>query len=261
MPKSDEDSPKSQNCCRACINRVLCCRSTNKIDSHQRMIEADQEPKKTSKCCSCLPCRRQRKKSDASTVSTWAERQPSEMEPKPPGCCSRFWRCLCCCCCRRKEDAESRRTSLNSKKASIAPAPVEVGIEDEVNIWGQFEGVFGIFQEKPKLDLSLVEHASLMKAAIPVMHPCLAWFCLICNCLVPGLGTVFSGLFCLCLGTPRFSQHDGFRARIGTFLIDIIVGPAQAFTVLFCLVGWGWSIWWGTIMVRLASEYLSQFLN
>uniref|UniRef100_A0A1B0GHF5 Uncharacterized protein n=2 Tax=Lutzomyia longipalpis TaxID=7200 RepID=A0A1B0GHF5_LUTLO len=155
------------------------------------------------------------------------------MEPKAPGCCKRFWRCLCCSsCCRRKEDIESRRTSLNSKKASIAPAVVE----------------------KPKLDLSLVEHTSLMKAAIPVMHICLAWFCLICNCLVPGLGTIFSGLFCLCLGTPRFSQHDGFRARIGTFLIDIIVGVAQAFTVLFCLVGWGWSIWWGTIMVRLARK-------
>ncbi|XP_059607950.1 protein stum isoform X2 [Phlebotomus argentipes] len=228
--KSDEDAPKSQNCCRACLNRLLCCRSTNKIES-QRMPEPEA---KKSKCCSCLPCRRERKKSDASTASTWAERQPSDtpLEPKAPGCCSRFWRCLCCGCCRRKEDAESRRTSLNSKKPSIAPPPAE----------------------KPKLDLSLVEHTSLMKAAIPVMHICLAWFCLICNCLVPGLGTVFSGFFCLCLGTPRFSQHDGFRARIGTFLINIIVGAAQAFTVLFCLVGWGWSIWWGTIMVRLARK-------
>ncbi|GAB0090799.1 hypothetical protein DMENIID0001_055620 [Sergentomyia squamirostris] len=237
--KGEEDpDKKSQNCCKACFQRILCCRSTNKVDnSRQRILEPDQQPpKKTSRCCACLPCcRRDRKKSDTSTASTWAERQPSEagtME-KQPGCCSRFWRCLCCCCCRRKEVPESRRTSLNSKKASIAPPPVE---------------------EKKKLDLSLVEHSSLMKAAIPVMHICLAWFCLMCNCLVPGLGTIFSGLFCLCFGTPRFSQHDGFRARIGTFVINILVGVSQAFTVLFCLVGWGWSIWWGTIMIRLARK-------
>lgn len=68
-------------------------------------------------------------------------------------------------------------------------------------------------------------------------------------------GTVFSGLFCLCLGIPRFSQKDGPKPRIGAFLIDTIIGVGQFFTVLFCLVGWGWSIWWGVIMLKVASKY------
>lgn len=62
----------------------------------------------------------------------------------------------------------------------------------------------------------------------------------------------------MCLGVPRFSQHDGARARIGSFVINCIVGVAQAFTLLFCLVGWGWAIWWGTIMLRVASTFAVQ---
>lgn len=70
------------------------------------------------------------------------------------------------------------------------------------------------------------------------------------------IGTICSGLFCLCLGIPRFSQHDGVRARIGSFFVNTFVGIAQAFTLIFCLVGWGWSIWWGMIMLRTASKIL-----
>ena len=57
------------------------------------------------------------------------------------------------------------------------------------------------------------------------------------------------------MGIPRFSQHDSARGRIGSFIINWIVGISQAFTVIFCLVGWGWSVWWGTIMLNIASEY------
>lgn len=182
-------------------------------------------------------------------------------------------------CCKKKPVPESRRTSMNSKKQSIAPTlPPE--------------------DTRPKLDESLVDHTSIMKAAIPVLPVGLAWFCLICNCLIPGsgkllllssglfiavehrvfthsqmgecvcvcvgnpcnisifppLGTLFSGMFCLCLGIPRFSQHDGARARIGSFFVNTFVGLAQAFTLIFCLVGWGWSVWWGMIMLRTASK-------
>ncbi|KAK9670817.1 Ectodermal ciliogenesis protein [Popillia japonica] len=62
-------------------------------------------------------------------------------------------------------------------------------------------------------------------------------------------------MFCLCLGKPRFSQNDGPRPRIGAFLIDLIIGCGQLFTVLFCLVGWGWSIWWGVIMLKIARKH------
>lgn len=74
-------------------------------------------------------------------------------------------------CCRKKneERSESRRTSMTSKKQSIAPT---IPPEDT----------------RPKLDMTLVEHTSLMKGAIPVLPVCLAWFCLICNCFIPGFG-------------------------------------------------------------------------
>lgn len=112
------------------------------------------------------------------------------------------------------------------------------------------------FQDKgPKLDLSLVDHTSMMKAAIPVLPVCLAYFCMVLNVIVPGLGTIFSGFFCLCIGIPRFSQYDGARARLGSFALNWIIGIAQAFCLLFCLVGWGWSIWWGYIMVKTASKF------
>ena len=42
--------------------------------------------------------------------------------------------------------------------------------------------------QKPKLDMILVEHASLMKGAIPVMPLFLAYFCLVCNVIIPGSG-------------------------------------------------------------------------
>lgn len=58
---------------------------------------------------------------------------------------------------------------MNSKKQSIAPT-----LPPEDN--------------RPKLDMSLVEHTSMMKGAIPVLPVFLAWFCLICNCFVPGFG-------------------------------------------------------------------------
>lgn len=129
---------------------------------------------------------------------------------------------------------------------------------------------------RKKLHNDLVEYTSKMKGAIPVLPLYLAWFCAFCNVVFPGLGgflnklkgkemvmsipnlphtgTLLSGLFCLCVGIPRFSQFDSARARIGAFIINIIVAVSQFFCVLFCFVGWGWSIWWGTIMLRCASK-------
>lgn len=67
-------------------------------------------------------------------------------------------------------------------------------------------------------------------------------------------GTVWSGLFNLCTGQPRFSAVAGLKSRLGAFVVNLVVGVGQLFTVLFCLVGWGWSIWWGVTLVRLASK-------
>jgi hypothetical protein len=68
-------------------------------------------------------------------------------------------------------------------------------------------------------------------------------------------GTLSSGFFCLCFGKPRFGPHDDLQGRIGSLVVNLMVGAAQLFTVIFCLVGWGWSIWWGLIMLRIASEW------
>jgi hypothetical protein len=68
-------------------------------------------------------------------------------------------------------------------------------------------------------------------------------------------GTLSSGFFCLCFGKPRFGPHDDLQGRTGSLVVNLMVGAAQLFTVIFCLVGWGWSIWWGLIMLRIASEW------
>ncbi|GJQ83224.1 hypothetical protein Trydic_g8823 [Trypoxylus dichotomus] len=154
--------------------------------------------------------------------------------------CKYVLRCIfCCSCCRKKkiEDEVSRRESMMSKKKSLTPTTVPP------------------VDTLPKIDVSLVEHSSLMRGAIPVLPVALAWICLLLNVFLPGTGTVLSGMFCLCLGKPRFSQYDGPRPRIGAFLIDLIIGCGQLFTVLFCLVGWGWSIWWGVIMLKIARKH------
>lgn len=75
------------------------------------------------------------------------------------------------------------------------------------------------------------------------------------NCDVSG--TAWSGLLCLCFGKPRFSVRDEPQARLGACCVDLVIGVGQLFTVVFCLVGWGWSVWWGVIMLRLAREYPS----
>lgn len=106
-----------------------------------------------------------------------------------------------------------------------------------------------------RLHIDLVEPNSKMRGAIPVLPLSLAWFCTFCNVVMPGLGTLFSGFFCICIGIPRFSQYDSAKARLGSLIINIIVAMAQLFCVLFCFVGWGWSIWWGTIMLKCASMF------
>ncbi|XP_037918432.1 protein stum-like isoform X1 [Hermetia illucens] len=217
---------KKQNKCCLCLGKVFCCRKTNKVET----ITGDAE--EVRRCCFCIPCGKKKKPTNA-----WPERRESIISDPPPqpGCCTRLCTKIFCCCRKPKPVSESRRTSMNSKKQSIAPT---IPLEDS----------------RPKLHNDLVEYNSKMKGAIPVMPLWLAWFCMICNCIIPGFGTILSGFFCLCVGIPRFSQYDSAKARIGSLIINCIVGIAQAFCVLFCFVGWGWSIWWGLIMLKTARK-------
>uniref|UniRef100_A0A146LY26 Protein SPEC3 n=2 Tax=Lygus hesperus TaxID=30085 RepID=A0A146LY26_LYGHE len=166
---------------------------------------------------------------------------------KPPPAPSRAssWRklfCLdraCCakCCARKTAPAEppqgANRMEMK-RSSSVAVPPKPTGL--------------------PKLDAALVEHTSVMKGAIPVLPICLAWMCLILNIVIPGSGTIISGLLCMCFGKPRFSVNDSGVARLGSLCVNFIVGISQIFTILFCLVGWGWSIWWGVIMIKVARK-------
>ncbi|XP_076645587.1 mechanosensory transduction mediator stumble isoform X4 [Halictus rubicundus] len=142
-----------------------------------------------------------------------------------------------CNCCKQKAEAERTR-SIRAKHSltSVAPPPLSE-------------------EPKAKIPDVLVEHNSLMRGAIPCLPVPLAWFCLVWNVLLPGSGTVWSGIFNLCSGQPRFSAVAGLKSRLGAFVVNLVVGVGQLFTVLFCLVGWGWSIWWGVTLVRLARKY------
>ncbi|XP_052871575.1 protein stum [Anopheles cruzii] len=231
VPRSSIDSDpvdeENRSRCRSCWSKLLCCcrpkdkgKPTTTVKRH-RMEEQPVEME-TVKCCFCF--KRQRPKVKA--------------KPKRKAPVKSTFNCLSCCmmCCRKKGDNQSRRASNFSKKQSIAPT---IPPEDL----------------RPKIDMSLVEHSSLMRGAIPVLPICLAYFCLFLNVVAPGTGTVLSGGLCLCIGKPRFSQHDSIKGRIGSFIINCIVGVSQLFTIIFCVVGWGWAIWWGTIMLRLAKQH------
>ncbi|XP_072933790.1 uncharacterized protein [Epargyreus clarus] len=251
---------KNLNCCK---KKEVDIEDVERAAGKGTTIEFESETKRKRKLrdilCSC--CRRQR-------VSDIAE-PPQQVEVSSPvmssdvvketGCCgkkreverrdsilsdqagntccnNRLCRWLRGACRRQSEQSSSRRTSLFSKNKSLSPTlPPE--------------------DTRKKLDPSLVEHTSVMRGAIPVLPIALAYFCLVCNVLVPGLGTIFSGMFCLCFGIPRFGVHDGAKHRIGSLVINLLVGCGQLFTVLFCLVGWGWSIWWGVIMVKISRKY------
>ncbi|CAK9830861.1 Protein stum [Anthophora retusa] len=242
-----------------------------------------------SRCCECCPsmrclaCRTDPKgftwprNHARSNATVNRNEQPLPRENVPSGCWSKFknrCRCKrlrdmkCCsrrsriapaeaavCCpperrfgaiCRRlfdnckcKRNVEAERTrNIRAKHSltSVAPPPLSE-------------------EPKAKIPDVLVEHNSLMRGAIPCLPVPLAWFCLVWNVLLPGSGTVWSGIFNLCTGQPRFSAVAGLKSRLGAFVVNLVVGVGQLFTVLFCLVGWGWSIWWGVTLVRLARKY------
>ncbi|CAK1549155.1 unnamed protein product [Leptosia nina] len=246
-----------------CLKKKIPDEEVERAAGKAATIEFESETKRKRKLRDVLcACRRRRKVSDlAESVRQFEVSSPvastevvtetgccgkkKEIERRdsilsdqaPTTCCNnRLSRWLRGACRRQSEPPSSRRTSLFSKNKSLSPTlPPE--------------------DTRTKLDASLVEHTSVMRGAIPVLPPALAYFCLVCNVIVPGLGTLFSGMFCLCFGIPRFGVHDGAKHRIGSFVINLVVACSQLFTVLFCLVGWGWSIWWGVIMIKISRKY------
>jgi hypothetical protein len=68
---------------------------------------------------------------------------------------------------------------------------------------------------RPKLDSSLVESGSMMRGAIPVLPVPLAWFCLLCNIFVPGLGNKYQSWTKLHfdLEIPYFLPHKTLQVK------------------------------------------------
>ncbi|XP_011494482.1 PREDICTED: protein stum [Ceratosolen solmsi marchali] len=147
--------------------------------------------------------------------------------------CRKF---ISCCKCNSKKSQRAKTIRAKHSLTSVAAPPLSE-------------------ETRPKIPDVLVEHNSLMRGAIPCLPVPVAWFCLMWNVLLPGSGTIFSGFFNICLGQPRFSAIASLKARFGALIVNFVIGISQLFTVLFCLVGWGWSIWWGVIMIRLAKKY------
>lgn len=95
------------------------------------------------------------------------------------------------CCRKKKPKEESRRTSMLSKKQSLAPTippPPEVSTVMLETITKLISLLSIAKDSRPRLNMVLVDHASMMKGAIPVLPMCLAWFCMLCNIFIPGTG-------------------------------------------------------------------------
>ncbi|ESO83569.1 hypothetical protein LOTGIDRAFT_133311 [Lottia gigantea] len=105
-------------------------------------------------------------------------------------------------------------------------------------------------EEKPKSPLTNTD--SWIRSAIPHLPLGVAVLCLLLNIIIPGSGTMLSGVAILCCGRPRVNSKDDHV--IVTICVNVWVGFAQLFTITFLLVGWFWSLAWGIRMIILAGK-------
>ncbi|XP_048736210.1 uncharacterized protein LOC125651596 [Ostrea edulis] len=89
------------------------------------------------------------------------------------------------------------------------------------------------------------------RESIPAMCTAVAFTCLICNILVPGLGTFLAGLSVLCGSKMRLK--DNTKSKV--VLVNCWVAFLQLFTTIFFLLGWIWSIVWGTLFLSYSDEF------
>lgn len=87
--------------------------------------------------------------------------------------------------------------------------------------------------------------------AIPVLPRAAAIVCLILNIVIPGSGTVISGLIAFFLTRRDMSLKD----RTSILCVNCFVGIMQLSTIVFLMIGWIWSIAWGCAFVGLSERY------
>ena len=139
MPGEKKPSCWSRmNCfksCQPCCSRMKsscscssCCKKKISMSTDALQAEEPKEKENSSPgtctrifCFCCLCCR---KKPNEEVMME--SKRSSMASQKNPGCCSRM--CNALMCCRKKKKVESRRTSMLSKKQSLAPTipPPEV---------------------------------------------------------------------------------------------------------------------------------------
>ncbi|KAI6243107.1 hypothetical protein M3Y99_00160400 [Aphelenchoides fujianensis] len=94
---------------------------------------------------------------------------------------------------------------------------------------------------------------TIMHEAIPFLPVPVALLCLFLNVVLPGSGTILSGISAMCMGQPRINFKEG--RKLATLLINFLVGVSQFFTITFLLVGWFWSIAWGGLIIIHSMQY------
>ncbi|KFB47581.1 hypothetical protein ZHAS_00015549 [Anopheles sinensis] len=262
--------PEEQSSNGSCWSRLLgCCRRcrNSKTSPETALVPrpgatggtAEESTKKScwqSLNC-CASCRRNKSRELVPRSSIDSD-PPAEDQSRCRSCWSKLL-----CCCRPKPDPPGKTNIKRTRMVEKEPVEMET-----------VKCCFCFKRQRPKVKAK-------PKKKVPVRSTC----CMMCckkkgdnqsrrtsnlskkqsiaptippellNVVLPGTGTVLSGGLCLCIGKPRFSQHDSIKGRIGSFIINCIVGVSQCFTIIFCVVGWGWAIWWGTIMLRLAKQH------
>ncbi|KAG8247049.1 hypothetical protein J6590_071019 [Homalodisca vitripennis] len=245
-------------------SRLNCCKKLSCSCCKKNQDNPQPQPQRKSRlreCLSRLNCLRWSK--CCKKTQPQPQQQDEDLEEGSVGCCAgckgrckRCYRGLFClnraCCQRLRNCCRCDRLACCRMGGCCGPTPTQ--LDRRKSRMSVRRSQSSITQGMPKLDPTLVEHQSMMRGAVPVLPLPLAWMCCILNVFLPGSGTLLSGVFCLCFGKPRFSVNDSYPSRLTAFLINLVVSVSQLFTVLFCLVGWGWSIWWGVMMVKFARK-------
>ncbi|VDK86005.1 unnamed protein product [Litomosoides sigmodontis] len=100
---------------------------------------------------------------------------------------------------------------------------------------------------------------TIMHEAIPFLPVPVALLCLFFNIILPGSGTILSGISALCMGQPRINFKEG--RKLMTLLVNFLVGICQFFTITFLFVGWFWSIAWGGLIIIHSMQYRTALVQ
>ncbi|KAM3717951.1 Protein stum [Dirofilaria immitis] len=100
---------------------------------------------------------------------------------------------------------------------------------------------------------------TIMHEAIPFLPVPVALLCFFFNIIIPGSGTILSGISALCMGQPRINLKEG--RKLITLFVNFLVGISQFFTITFLFVGWFWSIAWGGLIIIHSMQYRNALMQ